>query len=231
MLQKLDHNQKKDLLNYLSEFVTEDRKMRFDEVLRARIKHMHIVLEDVYQAHNASAVVRSADCFGVQYLHFIEQRNRYKISGEVAMGASQWVHITRHGSTREALTDLKSKGFKIVATTPHKNDQTIFDFDVTQKFALVFGTEKLGITNDVMEMADAFVKIPMMGFTESFNISVCAALFMQEFSHRIRQNVKDPYLSEEEKLDTYINWLLQTIRKSDLILADYLKKRVSLSGK
>jgi tRNA (guanosine-2'-O-)-methyltransferase len=192
---------------------------------------MQIVLEDVYQAHNASAVIRSADCFGVQYLHFVEQRNKYKISGDVALGASQWVHITRHSSTTSALTDLKNKGYRIVATTPHKNDSTIFDYDVSQKFALVFGTEKMGITNEVMEMADDFVKIPMMGFTESFNISVCAALFMQEFSHRIRRDVVDPYLTEEEKLDTYIQWLLQTIRKSDLVLKDYLKKRATLSGK
>jgi tRNA (guanosine-2'-O-)-methyltransferase len=228
---QLDHNQKKDLVKYLSEFVLEERKKRFDEVLQNRISHMQIVLEDVYQAHNASAVVRSADCFGVQYLHFVEHRNRYKISGDVALGASQWVHVTRHSSTATALTDLKSKGYRIVATTPHKNDKTIFDYDVTQKFALVFGTEKLGITNEVMEMADDFVKIPMMGFTESFNISVCAALFMQEFSHRIRRDVKNPYLTEEQKLDTYIQWLLQTIRKSDLVLKDYIKKHVTLSGK
>lgn len=212
------------LVNYLLQFVTEDRIKRFDEVLTNRIKHMHIVLEDVYQAHNASAVVRSADCFGVQYVHFIENRNKYKISGDVALGASQWVNIQRHKDTKEALAGLKKEGFKIVATSPHKNDKTIFDFDVKEKFALVFGTEKEGITSDVVNMADEFVKIPMMGFTESFNISVCAALCMQELTHKIRKEVKDPYLANEEKECIYLDWLLKSIKRSDLLVKEFLKK-------
>lgn len=185
---------------------------------------MHIVLEDVYQAHNASAVVRSADCFGVQYVHFIENRNKYKISDDVALGASQWVNIQRHKDTKEALTGLKQRGFRIVATSPHKNDKTIFDFDVREKFALVFGTEKEGITSDVVKTADEFVKIPVMGFTESFNISVCAALCMQELTHKIRKEVKEAYLTNEEKESIYLDWLLKSIKRSDLFVKDFLKK-------
>ena len=192
---------------------------------------MQIVLEDVYQAHNASAVIRSADCFGVQYVHFIEHRNKYKISGDVALGASQWVNVERHKDTKTALSELKQQGFRIVATSPHKNDKLIYDLDVTQKFALVFGTEKEGITEDVLQMADEFVKIPMMGFTESFNISVCAALCMHELTHRIRKEVKDPFLSEEEKEGIYLEWLLRSIKKSDLIARDFLTKNQPLSGK
>ncbi len=196
-----------------------------------RITHMHVVLEDVYQAHNASAVVRSADCFGVQYLHFVENRNKYKISGDVALGASQWVNVKRHVSTKEALQHLKQSGFRIVATSPHKNDKTIYELDVKEKFALVFGTEKEGITSEVIEMADEFVKIPMMGFTESFNISVCAALCMHELTNRIRKEVKDFGLSAEEKQDIYLHWLQKTIKKSDLLVADFIRKNPILSPK
>ncbi len=226
MTEKLSHTQKKLLSDYLMDFVTDERKSRFNEVLSNRISHMHIVLEDVYQAHNASAVVRSADCFGVQYVHFIENRNKYKISGEVALGASQWVNIERHKDTKETLLGLKNKGFKIVATSPHKNDQTIFDFDVNDKFALVFGTEKEGITSEVINMADEFVKIPMMGFTESFNISVCAALCMQELTHKIRTEVKEPYLTNNEKESIYLDWLLKSIKRSDLIVKDFVSKNL-----
>lgn len=189
---------------------------------------MHVLLEDVYQAHNASAVVRSADCFGVQYVHFVENRNKYKISGDVALGASQWVNIKRHKGTKEALTDLKQQGFKIVATTPHKDDKTLYDLDVKEKFVLVFGTEKEGITSEVMDVADEFVKIPMMGFTESFNISVCAALCMHELTHRIRTEVKEPFLSIEEKEGIYLDWLLKSIKRSDLLVKDFLKKNPPL---
>ena len=227
MLENINTSQKQTLIAYLKSFVSDERIKRLDDVIAARITHMHIVLEDIYQAHNASAVLRSVDCFGIQNVHFIETRNFYKVSDDVALGASQWLNIHRHKNTRETLGQLKQDGFKIVATTPHKNDKTIYDFDVTQKFALVFGTEKEGISQDIFDMADEFVKIPMYGFTESFNISVCAAMCMNEFSNKIRKQVPAPYLSEEEKLDTYIQWLLKSIRKSDLIVKDFLQKNPS----
>jgi len=229
VLENLSPAQKQSLIEYLNEFVTEERKKRFDEILSERIGHMHVVLEDVYQAHNASAVLRSADCFGIQHVHFIENRNRYRVSDEVALGASQWVSIARHNSTKETLLELKKQGFKIVATTPHTNDKTIYDLDVAQKFALVFGTELDGITQDVLDVADEFVKIPMYGFTESFNISVCAALCMHELSHKIRKEVKNPYLSAEEKQSIYLDWQRLSIKKCDLLIKDFFKKNSHLS--
>lgn len=227
MLQNLNPAQKQALLEYLKTFVSDERLQRFDAVIAERINHIHIVLEDIYQAHNASAVLRSVDCFGIQNVHFIETRNFYKVSDDVALGASQWLTIHRHKNTRQTLTDLKQQGFKIVATTPHKNDKTIYDFDVTQKFALVFGTEKEGISNDIFDMADAFVKIPMYGFTESFNISVCAAMCMNEFSNKIRTQIPNPYLSQIEQQDIYIQWLLKSIRKSDLIVKRFCGEQLS----
>lgn len=224
MLASLNTDQKKLLRDHLVQFVTDERKQRFDEVIAQRTGHMQVVIEDVYQAHNASAVVRSADCFGIQYLHFIENRNRYKISGDVALGASQWVNVSRHKSTQESLKQLKNQGFKIVATTPHRHEKTLYDLDVKNKFALVFGTEKEGITSEVMDMADEFIKIPMYGFTESFNISVCAALCMHELSHRIRTEVKNYGLPEEEKETIYLQWLLASIKRSDLVLKDFMKQ-------
>lgn len=224
MIENLNATQKQALLEYLKTFVSDERLKRFDEVLAERISHMHIVLEDIYQEHNASAVLRSVDCFGIQNVHFIETRNFYKVSDDVALGASQWLNIHRHKNTKETLSELKSQGFKIVATTPHKNDKTIYDFDVTQKFALVFGTEKEGISQDIFDMADEFVKIPMYGFTESFNISVCAAMCMNEFSNKIRKEIINPYLAEEEKQTIYIEWLKKSIKKCDLIIKDFIAK-------
>lgn len=207
-----------------------ERLERFDEIIADRLAHMHVVLEDVYQAHNASAVIRSADCFGVQHVHFIENRNKYKISGEVALGASQWVSIHRHSSTRAALQQLKSEGYRIAVTSPHKNGRSPEDFDVREKFALVFGTEKQGISEEAADVADAFVTIPMMGFTESFNISVCAALCMYDLTRRIRREVPQPGLAESEKSAVYLEWLLKTIKRSDLLVKDFLKRGAGLSA-
>lgn len=220
--------EKKRLISYLTEFISPRRKERFDEVMSQRINHLQIVVEDLYQAHNASAVLRSCDCFGVQYVHFIENKNTMKVSSEIALGAEGWVSIKKHNgaenNTRACLQKLKDEGFRIIATTPHKNDVTIDQLPVDKKMAMVFGTEKDGISKDVIEMADEFVKIPMYGFTESFNISVSAALCMYELTTRIRETVPNSYLSETEKIDIYLDWLMNSIDKSELIVKEYLEK-------
>lgn len=218
-----------ELTNYLSGFVSDRRKQRLSEVLAERTRHMTVVLEDVYQAHNASAVLRSCDCFGVQDVHFIENRNKFKISEDVSMGSTQWLSISKYNAaennTKACLQELKNKGYRIVATTPHKDDCTISELDVSKPFALVFGTEIDGITQDVFEVADEFVKIPMYGFTESFNISVCAALCMYELTTRIREQNIPYHLSETEKQEIYIEWLKASINKSDLIVKEFYNKR------
>lgn len=216
---------KKALTEYLEGFVSERRRGRLHDVLKERTNHMTLVLEDVYQTHNFSAVLRSADIFGIQTTNFIENRNKYKISEDVSMGSTQWLTLNRYqnheNNTKACLTDLKSKGYRIVATSLHKNSVTLEDLDVSKPFALVFGTELTGITPDVVEMADDFVKLPMYGFTESFNISVCAALCMHSLSTRIRKEVPDYGLSDAEKEDIYIEWLKASIRKNDLIIKEF----------
>lgn len=219
---------KQKLISYLTEFITPKRKQRFDEVLAQRMNHLQIVVEDVHQAHNASAVIRSCDCFGVQYVHFIENKNKMEVNKDIALGAEGWVTIQTHtgheNNTIGCLKSLKARGFRIVATSPHSNDCTIDQLPVDRKLALVFGTERDGISQDVRDMADEFVKIPMYGFTESFNISVSAALCMNELSTRIRKQVSNYQLTEEEKRDVYFQWLKNSIDKSEQIIEKYLEK-------
>ena len=218
-----------ELINYLEGFVSDRRKQRLTEVLAERTRHMTVVLEDVYQGHNASAVLRSCDCFGVQDIHFIENRNKFKISEDVSMGATQWLNIKKYNehenNTAACLTELKKQGYRIIATTPHKDDKTITELDITRPFALIFGTEIDGITETVSEMADEFVKIPMYGFTESFNISVSAALCMNELMRRIRKQKIAYQLNEAEKQEIYLEWLKASISKVDLIVKEFLSKK------
>jgi tRNA (guanosine-2'-O-)-methyltransferase len=227
----MNNSLKQELSNYLSGFVSDTRKARFEEVLSHRTDHLRVVLENVYQDHNASAVLRSCESFGIQHVHFIENRNRLRISDDVSMGSHKWLNIHRHNThdnnTVETLLALKAQGYRIVATTPHKNDCTADNLPVDKKLALVFGTELDGITQDVYDHADEFVKIPMYGFTESFNVSVCAALCLYELTTRIRKSVPDYLLSEQERIDTYFDWLKNSVDKSEFLLNDYLAKRAS----
>lgn len=215
-------------INFLREFVAEKRLQRFNEVLDNRLSHIHIVLENLFQAHNAAAVIRSCDGFGVQHVHFIENNNHLKISDEVAMGSSKWLNIHRYkepeNNTRKALRSLKEQGFKIVATSPHKDQFTLDKLPLDQKIALVFGTEKLGISQEVVDEADAFVALPMLGFTESFNISVCAALCMYDLTRRIRAEVKNPYLPEQEREHVLHSWLCATVDNSAALLKRFAEQ-------
>jgi len=226
----MENSLKKELSDYLTTFVSETRKARFDEVISRRTDHLRVVLENVYQDHNASAVLRSCESFGIQNVHFIENRNRLRISDDVSMGSHKWLNIHRHNekdnNTVETLLALKAQGYRIVATTPHKNDCTADNLPVDKKLALVFGTELDGITQDVYDHADEFVKIPMYGFTESFNVSVCAALCLYELTTRIRKTVPNYLLNEQQKLDTYFEWLKNSVDKSDALISNYLENRI-----
>lgn len=219
---RMDTAENSALISFLESFITNKRRDRLKQVLDQRSDHMRVVLENVYQSHNSSAVLRSCDCFGVQHVHFIENRNKLKISEDVALGSSNWLSIHRHNQEENnsvtALMELKNLGYRIVATSPHENDFELHNFPVEQKFALVFGTELEGISEEVKKTADAFVRIPMYGFTESFNISVSAAICMYELSRKIRKEVSTCYLSEQEKEKVYLEWLINTVPNSDELI-------------
>jgi tRNA (guanosine-2'-O-)-methyltransferase len=220
-----DLEYQKALTDYLDGFVSERRKGRLVEVLDERTNHLTVVLEDVYQSHNFSAVLRSADIFGIQNIHFIENRNKYKISEDVSMGSTQWLTLNRYqkfeNNTRECITQLKNKGYRIVATSLNERSVTLDQLNVDKPIALIFGTELTGISEDVQEMADEFVYLPMFGFTESFNISVCAALCMHELSTKIRAQVPDYKLTDAERKEIYLEWLKVSVKKHELMIKEF----------
>ncbi len=203
------------------EIITPNKREMFDRIAADRTKHLTVVMENIYQEHNASAVLRSCDCFGLQDLHVIEKDNTYKIQRDIALGAGRWVDMYNYDNsenvTKDCLNDLKSKGYKIVATTPHTDSQTIYDLDLTQPIALVFGTERRGISEEVVEMADEFVKIPMYGFTESFNISVSVAIVLNTLRQRLEQSDLNWKLSDEEQTLLKINWCSKILNGGDLL--------------
>ena len=220
-----DLEYQKALTDYLEGFVSERRKGRLVEVLDERTNHLTVVLEDVYQSHNFSAVLRSADIFGIQNIHFIENRNKYKISEDVSMGSTQWLTLNRYqkfeNNTRECITQLKNKGYRIVATSLNERSVTLDQLKVDKPIALIFGTELTGISEDVQDMADEFVYLPMFGFTESFNISVCVALCMHELSTKIRSQVPDYKLTDAERKEIYLEWLKVSVKKHDLMIKEF----------
>ncbi len=216
------------MIQYLSSFATPERVQLFHEVIESRTSYLTLVLEDLFQPQNASAVLRTCDCFGIQHVHVIENRNEFTVDREVAMGASKWLSIHKHNrkqeNSRDAIRHLKAEGYRIVATTPHENDLLLPDFDVLKgKAAIVFGSELPGISDVVVEEADEFLKIPMFGFTESFNISVSAAVVLYELTKKLREQSRQVWeLSDAEKFEILLHWLRSSIKKSALLEKRFL---------
>ena len=213
----------KEQVEYLSEFVTDYKNDLFRRLIAERTSYVTMVLEDFYQQHNCSAVLRSCDCFGIQNVHIIENMNTFTDNSEISMGASDWLTIHRHrkreNNTIETIDILKSQGYRIIATTPHEQDTFIDQIDLHKgKMAFCMGTELTGLSDDVLTRADEFVKVPMYGFTESYNVSVCAALLMYSVVQRLRQTEIDWHLSDDERDQVLFAWYKRSIKASAQIL-------------
>lgn len=211
-------------LEFLENILTDNRKERFLNVLKNRTKHFTIAVEDIFQMHNTSAVMRSCEVFGIQELNVIEQRYGKSIDKEIAMGAQKWVDINAFDSISGCIDTLKAKGYQIIATTPHENDCLLEDFDISKPSALFFGTERDGLSEEILQKADGFLKIPMVGFTESLNISVSAAIIIQNLMHRLRDSDINWQLSEEDILEKRLQWARSSIKDIKRIEARYYQE-------
>ncbi|APD07115.1 tRNA (guanosine(18)-2'-O)-methyltransferase [Flavobacteriaceae bacterium UJ101] len=213
-----------EIFDYLQQYLTEERKERILDILSRRTRHLTVVMEDVYQMHNTSAVMRSCEIFGIQDLYAISERHRLEMDKEIAMGAQKWVDLHSYDDREECLKDLRKKGYQIIATTPHNDSCYLDDFDVTKKSALVFGTERDGISPEIMKEADGFLKIPMRGFTESFNISVSAAIILQALTQKLMDSDVQWQLTEKEIFEKRLDWTKKSTRSVEQILERYLKE-------
>lgn len=207
-----------ELLTYLEGFISEERKDRFISILKNRTKYITVAIEDVYQMHNTSAVIRSCESFGIQEAHVIEGRFGKRLDKNIAMGAQQWVDISRYATSTEAIDILKRDGYKIVATSPHADSSLLTDFQLNSPVVLFFGTEKEGLSTEVLDKADMSLKIPMVGFTESLNISVSAAIILQDLTSKLRKRKLSWRLTDEEIIQKRLDWTKKSIKSIEEIL-------------
>ena len=209
------------LLDYLQNFITEERKQRFSEIISQRTNHFTVAMEDVFQMHNTSAVVRTCEVFGVQQAHSIEGRYGKRLDEKIAMGAQKWVDVFRYDDTQKCIDTLREKGYQIVATTPHKESYLLNDFDISKKSAFFFGTEKEGLSEKVLAQADTYLKIPMVGFTESLNISVAVAIVLQQLTDKLRRSNIKWQLTDEERYSVLEQWTKISVRNVNDVIKRY----------
>ena len=218
-----------NIIDYLSGFINEERRERLQQVLRERTRHITVVLEDVYQPQNASAVVRTCECLGIQELHVIENLYEYRLNPAVVQGSSKWIDLVKHNrededNTWPCIEGLKQRGYRIVAMDPAPGGKTVDQLDVGEKLALCFGSEEPGLSAGLMDLADDTVRIPIHGFTRSYNLSVSASISLYALVTALRGSGADWRLDERDATDLYIKWLAQSTPAGEQLLENYRKK-------
>lgn len=216
------------LIEHLQGMMSAERIEKIERNLRNRTRHVTILLENIFQSQNASAVLRSAECLGIQDIHVVENDNLFEVNPEIVMGAAKWLTIHPYNSqpqnTTSAIRKLKRDGYRVVATMPHENECMIDDIEIDQPTVFMFGTELTGLSDEAIAEADGFVKIPMYGFTESFNISVSAALVMQTIITRLRKSDIPWQLTDAERQELTLEWCRKSLKTPDLIIERFLSE-------
>ena len=224
------------LFNFLSELLTDHRKAVIEEILRERTRHFLVVAEDTYREHNASALIRTCDAFGIQDINIIQRNYELSIAKGMTQGADKWVDVKVFPEKETDMTGfiqkLRLEGYQIVATSPHNANCTLDEFDITKKSAFFFGREKEGLSDSIIEQSDIILKIPTVGFTESLNISVAAAILIQNLTGKLKsRNDVSWQLSEIEKYQKRMDWYIKSIPNGQRLLHAYLKDHPEIDRK
>lgn len=218
----------KELLSELYRFISPSKREMLERISSERTKYLTVVLEDIVKEFNSSAVMRSCDCFGIQELNIIAENQEFEIQRDIAKGSGNWIDIDSYSGNNspgnQCISSLKAKGYRIIATSPHA-EKTINEISIDQPIALVFGTERDGISESIVSHADELVKIPMYGFTESFNISVSAALILNQLRNRLEASELQWKLSNEEQTKLKIKWCTKIIRNGEQVEAE-IRRRI-----
>lgn len=218
-----------DLMNFILTMITPERQEILKKTIEKRTKYCCFVAERLLDDHNVHAVVRTSECLGFQDFFNIPFEGTLKRNRAITRGAFNWTHIYNYPEANGSVAcikDLKSKGFQVFASTLHsKNDFTPDNVPIDKPIAIVLGNEHAGVSDEVLANVDGFIQIPMYGFTESYNVSVAAALMGYHINERVRNLNKDIYLSALEKRNLYYEWLWFSIKNPDKVY-EYWKREI-----
>ncbi|MBL7856580.1 MAG: RNA methyltransferase [Cyclobacteriaceae bacterium] len=217
------------VLQHLEQFVSDHKKEFVARVLEQRTRQVTVVLEDIYQSQNASAVIRTCECMGLQDVHIVENTAKYHFNIRVLKGANKWIDLIRYREKHENNTEtcfsrLRKNGYKILVADPAPDGISIHDVDCSsEKLALVFGNELRGVSAYALEKGDQKVRVPMYGFTESLNISVSVAISLNSLMLKLRQQGAFRGLSQEEQEVIKLNWYRKIVKRSEILEREYLR--------
>jgi len=221
----------RELTESLTSLLTERRRQRIDDVLAQRTRRVTVVLENIGHPQNAGAVLRTCECLGVQDVHIVADRNPFRVVAATVAGAAKWLTLFRYDDpgapqTRVCLDLLHRRGYRIAGTTLRSGAIPLEELPLDRPVALAFGSERQGLSEEAHGLCDFLVQIPMHGFTQSFNISVAAAICLFQLTGRLREMDAGCWgLSEEEKAWLRLEWVLKSIRNRHVHVARFFAER------
>ncbi len=217
------------IVEWLRPYVTERRQQRIAQVLEGRTYTVIPVVEGLANTGNISAVMRSAEALGYQGVGIIKGNvQKYKTSERTSQGADKWLDVWTWPTATEAVPALKAAGYRIVAMTLEKA-APIDTFDFTVPTALVFGNEVEGVSQELLAQADDRCVIPIVGFTQSFNISVAAAIALYHAQcDRLARQGRHGDLSPEWKATLQAVFYLRSVQKAGVLLWERLQREAGL---
>ncbi|TXF75087.1 TrmH family RNA methyltransferase [Chryseobacterium sp.] len=207
---------------YLKQFLSDERLRKIEHYAQESSDFVLPVMEDIFQFRNAAAIVRSVEACGFHKIVAMESENIFNPNLRVTKGAETWVEVEKMPHTLDSLQEIKNRGYKILAVSPEKNAVMLPDYDLREPVALVFGTEKEGVTKEILDFADETLAIPMYGFTKSFNVSVAAAICFYDLKQKLIKSGLDYKLSEEKLWQMKVRWTVNSIQSGEQIFRKYL---------
>jgi tRNA (guanosine-2'-O-)-methyltransferase len=221
--------EEESVYRHLGQFVSDHKKAFVEKVLEQRTRYVTVVLENIYQSQNASAAIRTCECMGVQDIHIVEDTAKYDLNIRVLKGSYKWMNLVRYrtknvNNTATCFEQLRRQGYRILVADPSPDGIPIDDIDASGgKLALVFGNELHGASGYSLGNADQKIRIPMFGFTESFNVSVSVALCLNTVLSKLRRSGTPIFLSDEEKAQLRLAWYRKIVRRSALVEREFLR--------
>jgi tRNA (guanosine-2'-O-)-methyltransferase len=224
----MTHEEQK-VFHHLAQFVSDHKKQFIEKVLSQRTRYVTVVLEDIFQSQNASAVLRTVECMGLQDIHIVEDTAKYHLNVRVLKGANKWLTLYRHrtkgvNNIAACFEHLRTNGYRIFVADPAEDGTPIDAINVEEgPVALVFGNELRGSSDYAIKHCDQRIRIPMYGFTESLNISVSVAISLNTLLSKLRDGRVEISLTESEKDIIRLSWFRKIVRRSELVEREFLK--------
>lgn len=213
----------------LSQRLTPQRREKLEKVVGQRTQYVALGIENVNNPQNAAALLRTADAFGIQDVHIVESGVNYQVHPKITRGTHNWLTVTSHkvdqatGGTQSVLDGLRANGYRIIATSVEPGSVPMEKLDVSSPFVLFFGNEHNGLSKELLEAADEHMHLPMQGFTESLNVSVCCGIAMHHLISKIKSHSLPWQLTADAQTDLLAVWARKSVPMADIYLREMAK--------